>query len=117
MGAIDYTNSNRDQTDRNSLHFLGEDNQYEQAIKSVGGVIEPYDSDKLFPFYGFGGIPRHMGIDYISHCFPVNGQENNPEIKTIEGVLQTYRQTLPSIEFRGPTYFQQLFERFLIDIE
>ena len=24
---------------------------------------------------------------------------------------------MPSIEFRGPTYFQQLFERFLIDIE
>jgi hypothetical protein len=27
----------------------------------VGGVLEPYDYDKKFPVFGFGGIPRFSG--------------------------------------------------------
>ena len=40
---------------------MGPQNQYEAALFNVGMVIEPYDSDKMFPLYGFGGIPSHMG--------------------------------------------------------
>lgn len=59
--AIDYTGSNGDYTKPDSLHYLGGYNQYEHAIKSVGAILENYDSDKSFPVYGFGGIPRFMG--------------------------------------------------------
>ena len=59
--AIDYTASNGHYTDPRSLHFMGPQNQYEAALFNVGMVIEPYDSDKMFPLYGFGGIPSHMG--------------------------------------------------------
>jgi hypothetical protein len=93
--AIDYTGSNGDYLNPSSLHYLGGYNQYEQAIRSVGTVLENYDSDKKFPVYGFGGVPRfipnHM---QVSHCFPLNGNYNDPEVYTTEGILQLYRQNL-----------------------
>lgn len=30
-------------------------NPYQQAIAAIGGILAEYDSDKLFPIYGFGG--------------------------------------------------------------
>jgi hypothetical protein len=60
--AIDYTGSNGVPTSPTSLHFLGPNNQYERALYSVGSIVEPYDTDRSFPVFGFGGIPRHMGI-------------------------------------------------------
>ena len=59
--AIDYTASNGNPSDPSSLHFMGANNAYEAAIFNVGQVVEPYDSDKQFPTFGFGGIPRHLG--------------------------------------------------------
>jgi len=71
--AIDFTASNGQPTQPSSLHFMGPNNQYEQAISSVGSILEPYDSDKMFACFGFGGIPRHMGFNEVSHCFPLHG--------------------------------------------
>jgi hypothetical protein len=76
---------------------MGPNNQYEAALYNVGGVIEPYDSDRSFPVYGFGGIPTHMGINQTNHCFPMNGNLQAPEIFGIENIIACYRQTLPSI--------------------
>ena len=73
VAAIDYTASNLNPTDPNSLHYLGQNNQYEKALYNVGAVVEPYDSDQSFPVFGFGGIPRHMGITGVNHCFALNG--------------------------------------------
>ena len=89
--AIDYTASNGNSNDPNSLHYLGSKNQYEAAIMNVGQIIELYDSDKLFPVYGFGGIPRHMGVNGILHCFPVNANRADPKIYGIQNILSTYR--------------------------
>lgn len=61
--CIDYTGSNGNYTNPTSLHFntgpLG--SQYQQAIRGVGAVLQPYSTDKLFAIYGFGGIPKFMG--------------------------------------------------------
>ena len=93
--AVDYTASNGEPSSPQSLHFMGPNNQYESAIFNVGQVIEPYDSDKMFPVFGFGGIPRHLGINSVNHCFAMNGNMALPQINGIEQIVMTYRQTLP----------------------
>jgi len=56
--AIDFTASNGDPRLPGSLHTLvGSDSQYVRAISQVGQILEPYDSNKMFPTFGFGGIP------------------------------------------------------------
>ena len=114
VGAIDYTASNGNPTQSGTLHNIGfGHNQYQRAILNVGGVIEPYDHDRSFPFFGFGGIPRHMGLNQASHCFAINGNMADPEIQTIQGVLDAYQQSLPNIGLSGPTLFAPLLEQFL----
>ena len=85
--AIDYTASNGEIRDPNSLHALGPNNQYESAIYNVGKVVEPYDATRMFPVFGFGGIPRHMGINGVNHCFAVNANMANPQIPGIENIV------------------------------
>lgn len=104
--AIDYTASNGPHHDPRSLHFIGPyPNQYEQAIRNVGQVLEPYDSEGGFSVYGFGGIPRHIGQMQVNHCFPLTGNYQMPKIFGIQNVTKTYHETLPYIDLSGPTYF------------
>mmetsp|Transcript_22197 Transcript_22197/g.29698 ORF Transcript_22197/g.29698 Transcript_22197/m.29698 type:complete len:143 (+) Transcript_22197:850-1278(+) len=58
--AIDFTASNGQVTDAMSLHSLNEKNEYSNAIRQVGDILEPYDQYKSFPCFGFGGVPRFM---------------------------------------------------------
>lgn len=53
--AIDFTSSNGDYTDRKSLHYLCEEgmNNYELALRGVGETLQHYDSDQLFPAFGW----------------------------------------------------------------
>ena len=62
----------------------------------VGSILEPYDSDRIFPTFGFGGIPKYMGIG-TSHCFPLNGLIAAPGILGVENIIAAYKQTLPQI--------------------
>ena len=106
--AIDFTGSNGDPRLPTSLHYLGAYNQYEQATRAVGSILECYDSDKSFPVYGFGGIPRFMNQISVNHCFPLNGNYSSPEVVGTEGILALYRQNLASINLNGPTYFSHI---------
>ena len=53
--AIDFTNSNGNPKDENSLHYINgpEPNQYERAINSCGNIVGFYDYDQLYPCFGF----------------------------------------------------------------
>ena len=113
VAAIDYTASNGDPNSRDSLHAMNSNNQYESALFNVGQVVAPYDSDLMFPVFGFGGVPRHCGINDVSHCFALNGNPSNPSIYGIENIVQTYRQTLSSISLAGPTLFAPLLKEFM----
>ncbi|CAE1286988.1 Copine-7,Copine-3,Copine-8,Copine-9,Copine-2,Copine-6,Copine-5,Copine-4,Copine-1 [Acanthosepion pharaonis] len=76
--GIDFTGSNGDPADPQSLHYISPDapNQYMQAIQAVGSVCQDYDTDKFFPALGFGAkIPPHMEL---SHEFAVNFNFQNP---------------------------------------
>jgi len=103
MGAIDFTYSNGTASNPTSLHYNGENNQYLQAIKAVGEILCEYDSDHKYPFFGFGGVPPNQ--TEVSHCFPLNGNSSNPEIQTIDSVIETYKDQVNQIKFLGPTYF------------
>ena len=103
--GIDFTSSNQDPKLPNSLHNITSNtmNAYEKAIKSCGDIVGYYDYDQLFPVYGYGAIlPNDT---QVSHCFPINGNPQDPNINTIDGVIQTYRQVLPILRLHGPTYF------------
>jgi len=104
--SIDFTGSNGNPRDPNSLHYIqygGKLNQYEQAIKSVGEIIEDYDSDKLFPVLGFGARLPPKGD--VSHLFFVNGHPDNPYCERIGGVLSAYKGCISRIQLFGPTNF------------
>ena len=86
---------------------------FEKAISLIGGTLAHYDSDNKFPVYGLGGVPKFMGNDKVSHCFPLNGEVDDPNIVGIENILATYRQNLPNIELpNSPTQLAPVLENF-----
>jgi len=109
--AIDYTLSNKGQ----DLHTMSnpQGNQYEQAIMRVGEILEPYDYDRMFGVFGFGGIPRYLGFAQVSHCWALNGNPGNPQVPGAQGILAKYRETLPQIELYGPTIFSEIIGQFV----
>jgi hypothetical protein len=108
--AVDFTASNGKLNEPGTLHYIDPNDlskmtPYEQAILQVGKILEPYDHNRQFPVFGYGAIPRYMGIDDISHCFNLNGQAN-PEVYGVEGILKAYRDAIyGGIELYGPTNF------------
>ena len=79
---------------------------------NVGCILEPYDSDKSFPVFGFGGIPRHLGQNSTNHCFAMNGNRGDPNINGVANIVMTYKATLPQIGLGGPTLFGPLLTEF-----
>ena len=105
--AIDYTASNGDADKPGSLHYIGTPQQpsqvptlYEQAIQSIGGLLEYYDNDKTFPCYGFGA---KFSNGKVLHDFHVNGNDSDPNVPGIGGILQVYRNCLTQVRLFGPT--------------
>ncbi|XP_054607307.1 copine-3 isoform X5 [Nothobranchius furzeri] len=106
--AVDFTGSNGDPRSPDSLHYISPQgvNEYLTAIWSVGNVIQDYDSDKMFPAFGFGAqIPPTW---QVSHEFPLNFNASNPFCAGIEGVVQAYRACLPQVKLYGPTNFSPI---------
>ncbi|CAM6034769.1 unnamed protein product [Sphagnum compactum] len=105
MVAVDFTASNGNPLQPDSLHYFdpsGRSNAYQTAIQAVGQVIHHYDTDKRFPCWGFGGRP----IDGpVSHCFALNGNNSNPVVVGIPGIMFAYSQALRNITLAGPTLF------------
>jgi hypothetical protein len=62
--------------------------------------------------FGFGGKPEFMGLNTVSHCFPLTGNKQNPYVHGVAGVLQAYSKTLMQILFSGPTLFAPCLEAF-----
>ncbi|MCI4387177.1 hypothetical protein PGIGA_G00071080 [Pangasianodon gigas] len=103
--AIDFTASNGNPSQPTSLHYMSpyQMNAYAMALKAVGEIIQDYDSDKLFPAYGFGAkIPPDGNV---SHAFPLNSDCENANCVGIEGVLEAYYECLRTVQLYGPTNF------------
>uniref|UniRef100_A0A8C1D3J6 Copine-3 n=1 Tax=Cyprinus carpio carpio TaxID=630221 RepID=A0A8C1D3J6_CYPCA len=106
--GIDFTGSNGDPRSPDSLHYLSPNgvNQYLSAIWSVGQVVQDYDTDKLFPAFGFGAqVPPNF---QVSHEFPLNFNPNSPYCQGVQGIVDAYRMVLPQIRLYGPTNFSPI---------
>jgi hypothetical protein len=99
--ALDFTASNGDPRMPTSLHFGGNGpSPYEVCIREVGGVVCPYDSDQLFPVYGFGA----QVAGQVQHCFPCTFLAD-PNVRGLDGIIGCYRHALTQIRLSGPTLF------------
>jgi len=88
MCAIDYTGSNGSMHDINS----NEMNPYQTALSAVGQVLEPYDHDKRFSFFGYGAYKNEVFPPY----FTVGETE---EVEGgVQGILDTYAETRDEFE-------------------
>jgi len=107
--AIDFTGSNGNPNDPSSLHYINPEvpNEYKQAIMAVGDILAYYDSDKMFPVYGFGA---KLSNGTVTHCFPLNGNPQNPEVPGIRGILDVYEFALKNVQLYGPTIFSQVLQ-------
>jgi len=104
--AIDFTASNGDPTSASSLHYTdptGRPNQYLTAIRTVGEIIQDYDTDKLFPALGFGARLPPNGA--VNHQFFLNFSASNPYCEGVDGIVAAYHQAIRSVELYGPTNF------------
>ncbi|XP_046889802.1 copine-4 isoform X1 [Hypomesus transpacificus] len=109
--AIDFTASNGDPRNSCSLHYIHpyQPNEYLKALVAVGEICQDYDSDKMFPAFGFGArIPPDFKV---SHDFAVNFNEENPECAGIQGVVDAYQNCLPKIQLYGPTNIAPIIEK------
>jgi hypothetical protein len=108
--AIDFTLSNGEPSKPSSLHYLDmQKNEYLNAIRSVGNILQYYDSDKMIPTLGFGAaIPPYT--NKADHCFALNGDIFNPECDGMEGVIDAYKNAINRVNLYGPTHFGSLLE-------
>lgn len=117
--AVDFTLSNGDPQLPSSLHYRGVPgrervlNEYEQAIQAVGRILIEYDSDKLVSVFGFGG---KLPTGDVSHCWPLNGNENDPSCHGVDGVLQAYRLALDHAQLAAPTNFAPCIKRLVAEV-
>ncbi|XP_048135818.1 protein BONZAI 3-like [Rhodamnia argentea] len=111
MVAVDFTASNGNPRNPDSLHYMdpsGRYNPYQQAIMEVGEVIQFYDSDRRFTAWGFGGR-TYDGT--VSHCFNLNGSQDGYEVEGVEGIMAAYAGALHNVSLAGPTLFGQVINR------
>ncbi|XP_057305246.1 copine-3-like [Hydractinia symbiolongicarpus] len=101
--GIDFTASNGNPSQSNSLHYLNPHapNEYVKALVAVGEVCQDYDTDKMFPALGFGcKIPPH---GQVSFEFPLNFNPTNPYCQGIPGIVAAYQNCIRQVQLYGPT--------------
>ncbi|KAJ1561570.1 Copine-8 [Cladochytrium tenue] len=88
----------------------GSMNEYQRAIVGVGQILQEYDSDKIFPMYGFGyekppGVRHRCG--FFGRAFGV------------QGLLEMYHDTVcdPLLRLSGPTDFAPVIDQVSRDLE
>jgi hypothetical protein len=105
--AIDFTGSNGDPRQPGTLHHLNQDgskNNYEKAVSAIVGILSKYDSDQMYPVWGFGA--KYGGV--VRHCFQCGP---TAEAHGVAGILDAYHQTFKSgLIMSGPTVFTEVME-------
>lgn len=102
--AIDFSESNGNPQQKGTYHYQSDkDNNYEHAIKSVVNLISKYDSDQMYPVWGFGA--RFAGK--MQNCF----QLGDDEVHGVEGVLESYHEVFKwGIKMSKPAVLTEALE-------
>jgi len=121
MVAIDFTGSNGDPRDHQSLHHFTErqPSDYQRSIRQIGGILSAYDSDQKYPVWGFGGHFNNVligGTEYwngVKHDFNLNFDPRDPEVVGIMGIESAYVSALKQNVFAlsGPTIFAPILSK------
>jgi hypothetical protein len=116
--AIDFTSSNGTPREEFSLHKIIDQadltnfnslNQYQKAITAIGKVLETYDTNKKFGVYGYGA--QFKGSEIMKFDYPLNGNEIEPNVDGIQGVLDIYYKTLEDVKLGFPTNFAPIIRK------
>lgn len=84
---------------------------------SVGSILENYDHDKMFPVFGYGGIPGYSTDRKVSHCFSLNGTPDGAVFGT-RGILDAYTAAFQQgLRLYGPTLFAEFLHLFVNQVE
>jgi len=108
--AIDFTASNGDPRQEGTPHYFyppasNEWNDYQKAMFAVGSILAKYDSDQMFPVWGFGA--KYANV--LRHCFQC-GRETN--VHGVEGIMEAYRGVFnTTITMSYPTVFTEVIRR------
>jgi hypothetical protein len=77
-------------------------NDYEKAIYAVGQILAKFDSDHMFPVWGFGA---KFG-DTVRHCFQCG---NEVEVHRVKGIIDAYRGVFNTpLTMSYPTVFKEV---------
>ena len=131
MICMDFTNSNMDPRNPESLHYIGDhkkENDYIHALRQVAGILQYFDTDNRIPLYGFGSkLPPYHNV--VSHCFALNQNYFDPEVVGLEEAIEStvelflysnlsalaYRRMVSELKFHGPSIFSE-FVRMAAEI-
>lgn len=110
--AIDFTSSNLECNNNDSLHFINKlgYNEYEKIFVKFFKILENYDKKQVYTVYGFGAIPPEK--DEVNHCFCLNFK-NEPEIEGLPSLIENYRAITQKIKFLGPTYLKFVVKKMI----
>eukprot|EP00439_Symbiodinium_sp_Y106_P012640 s6391_g1.t2 len=90
MLGIDFTRSNMDKQNPDSLHSLVDmdlPTSYETAIIALGSVLRSYDTTDEYAVYGFGArIPPSHSV--CSNCFALTGDFLHPQARYTFGAFR-----------------------------
>uniref|UniRef100_A0A3Q3SKT1 Copine IVa n=1 Tax=Mastacembelus armatus TaxID=205130 RepID=A0A3Q3SKT1_9TELE len=118
--AIDFTASNGDPRNSCSLHYIHpyRPNEYLKALVAVGEICQDYDSDKMFPAFGFGArIPPDYKYTWL-HSTTATDTVNVCtyifclcDLSGIQGVVEAYQACLPKLQLYGPTNIAPIIQK------
>ena len=86
------------------MHFFNDKgpSHYEQAMGSICATLAKFDSDQIYPIFGFGA--KKEGV--INHCIPFGTAEG------VGGIVQIYRDTFRSgIAMSSPRDFSAVIRK------
>ena len=103
QGAINIRSDNR-------YKVFIEQEDLNVRITGVCDILLNYDSDRRIPIFGFGAklqFPNLKGT-IVSHCFPANGNPEDPFVVGLDAILKVYESCRSNVIFSGPTLFAPL---------